>query len=217
MQNNKSEVISNENSFTNILKTKRIKKRKWSFDEWKKLENLVSIHGENWSEISKIMKTRDVKQCLQKYFHMKKVKKRGIWSSEEDQKLEDWVSEFGPRKWKQCALNISGRCGKQCRERWINTLDKKLKKGRWTDEEVHKLFYFIKKYQGSWIKISKSLENRSETSAKNRFSNSIKVLQSNKCNKFLKILFISNQPESKFKNKLFKKNQILKMWNNYTN
>lgn len=178
-----------------LLKTKRIKKRKWTHEEWRKLENLVNTHGEKWTQISKIMKTRDVKQCIQKYFHMKKVKKRGVWSNEEDEKLEEWVREFGPRKWKQCALNIPGRCGKQCRERWVNTLDKKLKKGRWTDFEVHKLFYFIKKYQGSWIKISKSLGDRSETSAKNRFSNSVKVLRSKKCYNFLKILLIPANDE----------------------
>ncbi len=38
------------------------------------------------------------------------------------------------------AAMLSGRLGKQCRERWLNFLDPSIKRATWTDEEDNVLF-----------------------------------------------------------------------------
>ncbi len=38
------------------------------------------------------------------------------------------------------ASMLSGRLGKQCRERWVNYLDPNIKRDAWTDEENNILF-----------------------------------------------------------------------------
>jgi myb proto-oncogene protein len=43
-------------------------------------------------------------------------------------------------KWSQIAESITGRSGKQCRERWHNHLRPDVKKGEWTVEEDEIIF-----------------------------------------------------------------------------
>lgn len=52
-------------------------------------------------------------------------------------------------KWKEIATYITGRNGKQCRERWYNHLRPDLKKGDWTTEEDEKVAWLHKKYGNS--------------------------------------------------------------------
>lgn len=51
------------------------------------------------------------------------------WTEEEDALIRDMVAEYGPRNWSKIAKHIPERQGKQCRERWFNHLDPKIKKG----------------------------------------------------------------------------------------
>lgn len=66
--------------------------------------------------------------------------KKGNWSEEEDQKLFQWVENNGARKWTECSKFIKNRCGKQCRERWVNTLHPDIKKGNWNDDEQEEIY-----------------------------------------------------------------------------
>ena len=62
--------------------------------------------------------------------------KKGPWTSEEDQKLIDYVQKHGHGSWralpKLAGLN---RCGKSCRLRWTNYLRPNIKRGNFSDEE----------------------------------------------------------------------------------
>ncbi|MFS7902735.1 putative transcription factor MYB-HB-like family [Helianthus anomalus] len=51
-----------------------------------------------------------------------KVLIKGQWTDEEDDKLIRLVNEYGERKWAIIAEKMTGRAGKQCRERWRNHL-----------------------------------------------------------------------------------------------
>jgi len=42
------------------------------------------------------------------------------WDEEEDRVLVEKIAELGPRQWELVAGAITGRLGKQCRERWNN-------------------------------------------------------------------------------------------------
>lgn len=45
--------------------------------------------------------------------------KKGAWTPEEDEKLIELVSRFGPKSWSQIARDVPGRSGKSCRLRCV--------------------------------------------------------------------------------------------------
>ena len=53
------------------------------------------------------------------------------------------------------SLQIKGRKGKQCRERWQNQLDPTVKKGPWSEEEDEILIAAQKKHGNKWVDIAK--------------------------------------------------------------
>ena len=175
-----------------LIKPEKMTKKKWKKEEWEELERLVELNGEKWTEISKMINKRDAKQCMQKYFHMKKIKKKGRWSKEEDKTLMEWVNLHGAKKWSECAKKIKGRCGKQCRQRYNNSFQLKYKRGIWTEEEIEKFFYLFKEFKGKWTKISKKILTRSEASTKNRFYTCIKTLKTKKVILFMKSHLFEN-------------------------
>ncbi len=59
---------------------------------------------------------------------------KGHWTEREDKLLHKLVQE-GPKNWGQVAAHIPGRTAKQCRERWCNHLDPRIKKGGWSAAE----------------------------------------------------------------------------------
>ena len=109
-----------------------------------------------------------------------KEKTRGFWSYNEDCKLLSWIQTKGPKKWTACAQTIPGRTGKQCRERWFNSLNPEVKTGQWTIEEDYKIYVLYSYIGGKWSKIAKYFSNRTENSIKNRFYSSLRKLYSEK-------------------------------------
>ncbi len=45
------------------------------------------------------------------------------------------MTKHGAKKWSFIAGHLTGRIGKQCRERWANHLNPGIKKGPWTEAE----------------------------------------------------------------------------------
>jgi hypothetical protein len=74
-------------------------------------------------------------------------------------------------KWSDISVLLRGlRTGKQCRERWYNHLDPKLKKKiPWNEEEDALLLHYQVEYGNSWTKISHHIPGRSENEVKNRW------------------------------------------------
>ena len=102
-----------------------------------------------------------------RFITTKKIK-NGPWDDEEDNILKKWVEENGPRHWGKCGNIIKQRKGKQCRERWKNSLSDGIRKGEWTAEEnllVLKLYEKFKSYK----KMATVFPGRTENSLKNRF------------------------------------------------
>jgi hypothetical protein len=54
---------------------------------------------------------------------------------QEDDKLRSLVAKYGPKKWATIAEVMSGRVGKQCRERWHNHLSDDVIKTPWLMDE----------------------------------------------------------------------------------
>jgi hypothetical protein len=94
--------------------------------------------------------------------------------------LKNWVETEGTTKWAKCASLISGRNGKQCRERWMNSLDPDVKKGDWSNEEDSLIFTLYNQLGPRWSEIAKSVPRRTENSVKNRFYSAVRRMhQSN--------------------------------------
>lgn len=60
---------------------------------------------------------------------------RGSWTKEEDDLLLYYIEKLGTKKWSKIAEYIPNRIGKQCRARWHNHLDPKVKKEWWSPKE----------------------------------------------------------------------------------
>ena len=116
---------------------------KWSAQEYSRLIRCVKSHGEDWEAIARRLDSKSAIQCMQKFKNSQRSVKKGNWSAEEDDMLFAWVDENGPQKWTECSKRIAGRCGKQCRERWVNILNPDIKKGNWTVQEQQLIFTLL--------------------------------------------------------------------------
>ena len=171
----------------------RTKKVKWKQSESQLLIDLVKRFGEKWTRIEEQIKTKTAKQCMQKYKNLVKVERKGNWAEEEDLLLMQWVEVHGANKWTECARRIDGRCGKQCRERWMNTLDPKVKRGGWTEQEQLEIYRKMQSNWSSWATISKSLDGRTENAIKNYFYSSVRRLKATFLFRFLKFVLFDEE------------------------
>ena len=56
-------------------------------------------------------------------------------AEQEDEQVCQLVKQYGMKSWSFIARLLTGRLGKQCRERWYNHLNPDINKEPWTAEE----------------------------------------------------------------------------------
>ena len=99
---------------------------------------------------------------------------KGSWTREEDEIIINYVKQNGDKSWAKLALQLRGRTGKQCRERFKNHLDPNVAKNSWTEEEDQKLIDLHNKLGNAWTKIASFFEGRTDNCIKNRWNSTLK-------------------------------------------
>jgi hypothetical protein len=94
------------------------------------------------------------------------------WTKEEDSLLLSIVQSMRmPMKWSLVAQNLPERTGKQCRERYVNHLNPRLKITDWSPIEDATIFHLYNTIGSHWAKMSKIIPGRTDNGIKNRFHN----------------------------------------------
>lgn len=145
---------------------------KWSSLEDDQLAEAIAKTGEGkWQQVSLLVPGRTPIQCLHRWTkHLKPGLVRGPWTPQEDELLRQWAeTQKGAMRWAECSARIPGRSGKQCRERWMNSLCPDIKRGDWTPSEDAVILESYKQFGPKWTLIASFLPGRPDNSIKNRF------------------------------------------------
>lgn len=110
------------------------------------------------------------------------IKQKRRFTKEEDEKLNFLVEKFGTKNWRIISYYMPNRNTKQCRERYLNYLQKDIKNEPWTTEEDNFLTKKYEEYGKKFDILRLFFPKRSYTNVKNRLTNNLKKKSKKKKN-----------------------------------
>ncbi len=119
------------------------------------------------------LSTTDLTQSLGFTTHVNT--KRKPWTPPEDELLISLVHHYGAGrgktgKWDKIAAYFDDRKAKDCRKRWINSLDPNLRKGKWTTDEDKILKSAYEELGPAWYKICLRIPGRTDDQCAKRYN-----------------------------------------------
>lgn len=125
-----SKHFTNKNPLQCFSRYKRIKpgiiKGTWSKEEDDKILALVEIYGKTWSNLAKIMRSRNGKQIRDRFINVLDPNvKKGKFSSREDKKIKELYLKYGPR-WATISKGLLNRTPDMIKNRFHSSIKKYL-------------------------------------------------------------------------------------------
>ena len=153
----------------------------WTEKEDKILKEIAKeFNYKNWNSIAEFIPGKNSIQCSSRYRRIRPGLVKGAWNKEEDTKLLSLYEKYG-KNWAAISKEMPYRTGKQIRDRFLNSLDIRFKKGKFSEEEDKMILKYHKIYGNKWSEIAKKMKARTGDMVKNRFYSSLKKkLQNNK-------------------------------------
>ncbi|KAL8102643.1 transcription factor MYB1-like [Apium graveolens] len=100
---------------------------------------------------------------------------KGVWTSDEDKILTDYVQLHGEGRWRNLPKRAGlKRCGKSCRLRWLNYLRPDIKRGNISDDEEDLIIRLHKLLGNRWSLIAGRLPGRTDNEIKNYWNTSLR-------------------------------------------
>jgi hypothetical protein len=169
-------------------------RRSWKAVEDAKLTEAVKKHGNHCVEVAAQVPGRTNVQCREHW--VKTVdptngknpgQPRRGWKPEEDSKLTEAVNKHGKDCWVSVAAMVSGRTNRQCRDRWVLTLDPANGKNPgqprrgWKPEEDAKLTEAVNKYgKDCWVSVAAMVPGRTNRHCRKRWVDTLDHANGNK-------------------------------------
>ncbi|MCO5599295.1 hypothetical protein L7F22_053396 [Adiantum nelumboides] len=101
--------------------------------------------------------------------------RKGLWSPEEDEKLKRCISKYVNGSWNDIAKKAGlQRCGRSCRQRWLNHLRPGLRKDKFSKDEVKQVMELQARLGNRWSEIAGHLVGRTDNEVKNLWNTVIK-------------------------------------------
>ena len=197
-----SDILAISKKESKNVKFKKIKKPNfWTEEEDQILkEKAQEYNFKNWRKIANFIPGRTSIQCSARYRRIRPGLNKGSWNKEEDEQLLLLFQKYG-KNWAAISKEMPHRTGKQIRDRFLNSLDSKFVRGKFTQEEDQIIIKYYKIYGHSWAKIAKKLKIRTGDMVKNRFYSSLKKIVSRNKNILRKKRegFLTFSPKKKIK------------------
>jgi hypothetical protein len=146
-------------------------KGKWTAVDDARLIVAVQELGNAWFLVAERVPGRTDTQCRSRWVTrlVFDIFYRGKWSLEEDSKLTEAVKEHGCSHWVKVAAMVPGRTDKQCRSRWVKSLDPDINAARWTAEEDAKLIVAVKELGNAWFLVAARVPGRTDAQCRRRW------------------------------------------------